>query len=47
MLTQSTSFSGVEYLTDKKIAIDATVTISEGSTKFTFKENSIKVNDFG
>lgn len=45
--TVTTSFGGVEYLTDKKIAIDATVSISEGSTKFTFKENSIKVNDFG
>jgi uncharacterized protein involved in outer membrane biogenesis len=44
--TVTTSFDGMEYLTDKHVEIDATVTISEENSKFTFKENSIKVNDF-
>jgi uncharacterized protein involved in outer membrane biogenesis len=44
--TVTTSFDGVEYLTDKKVEIDATVSISEEYTKYTFKENTAKVNDF-
>jgi uncharacterized protein involved in outer membrane biogenesis len=44
--TVTTAFDGVEYLTDKRAEIDATVTISEEYTKYTFKENSIKLNDF-
>jgi uncharacterized protein involved in outer membrane biogenesis len=42
----STSFAGVEYLTDKKVEIGATLTISEDYTKYTFKDNTAKVNDF-
>jgi uncharacterized protein involved in outer membrane biogenesis len=42
----TTSFDGSEYLTDKKIDIDATVSISEEYSKYTFKENTLKVNDF-
>jgi uncharacterized protein involved in outer membrane biogenesis len=42
----TTSFDGVEYLTDKHIEIDATVSISEEYTKYTFKDNTAKVNDF-
>ncbi len=44
--TVSTAFDGVEYLTNKHAEIDATVTISEDYSKYTFKENAIKVNDF-
>ncbi len=44
--TVTTSFEGVEYLTDKKVDIDATVSISEGFTKYTFKDNKAMVNDF-
>lgn len=44
--TVSTSFDGVEYLTNKRAEIDATVSISEGFTKYTFKENTAKLNDF-
>jgi uncharacterized protein involved in outer membrane biogenesis len=43
----TTAFDGMEYLTDKRAEIDATVTISEAYTKYTFKENAIKINDFG
>lgn len=44
--TVTTAFDGVEYLTNKRLAIDATVNISEEYTKYTFKENTVKVNDF-
>jgi hypothetical protein len=44
--TVSTSFDGVEYLTNKRAEIDATVTISEEYSKYAFKENALKVNDF-
>jgi hypothetical protein len=43
----STKFDGVEYLTNKIIDINATVSISEQYTKYTFKDNTAKVNDFG
>jgi hypothetical protein len=43
----TTSFDGSEYLTDKKIIMDATISISEEYSKYTFRENSVKVNDFG
>ena len=42
----STSFEGVEYLTNKKVDIDATLNISEEYSKYTFKDNTAKVNDF-
>jgi uncharacterized protein involved in outer membrane biogenesis len=42
----TTSFDGVEYLTDKKVEIDATIEISEEYSKYTFKDNTTKVNDF-
>ncbi len=42
----TTSFDGVEYMTDKRVNIDATVSISEEYTKYTFKENKAQVNDF-
>jgi uncharacterized protein involved in outer membrane biogenesis len=44
--TVTTSFDGVEYLTDKHVEINATVEISEGITKYTFKDNTAKINDF-
>lgn len=44
--TVTTSFDGVEYLTDKSVEIDATIMISEDYSKYTFRENTAKVNDF-
>lgn len=44
--TVTTSFDGVEYLTNKHAEIDATVTISEEYSKYAFKDNAIKLNDF-
>ena len=42
----TTSFDGVEYLTNKKVEIDAILSISEEYSKYTFRENTVKVNDF-
>lgn len=42
----SVGYNGVEYLTNKKIQLDAIIGISEDYTRFTFKENSTKINDF-
>lgn len=42
----STSFDGTEYLTDKRAEIEAVISISEEYTKYTFKENAVKINDF-
>lgn len=42
----TTAFDGVEYLTNKRVEIDATITISEEYSKYTLKENRTKVNDF-
>lgn len=42
----TTSFEGVEYLTNKHVEIDATLQISEEYSKYTFKENKAKVNEF-
>ena len=44
--TVTTSFDGSEYLTNKRTEIDATLTISEQYSKYEFKENSLKINDF-
>jgi uncharacterized protein involved in outer membrane biogenesis len=44
--TVTVSYDGVEYLTNKRAAIDAVISISEEYTKYTFKENSAKINDF-
>ncbi len=44
--TVTTSYGGVEYMANKRAEIDAVVQISEGYTKYIFKENTVKVNDF-
>src|SRR5882672_3719399 len=40
-------YGGAEYVTNKRVAINAVIAISEGYTKYVFKENSAKLNDFG
>jgi len=40
------TYDGVEYLTSKQAVIDATIGISEEYTRFTFKDNTTKINDF-
>jgi uncharacterized protein involved in outer membrane biogenesis len=44
--TITTSYGDMELLTNKHAEIDMTISISEDVTKYTFKDNSIKVNDF-
>ncbi len=39
-------YGGTEYLTNKHASINAIIGISEGYTKYVFKENSARVNDF-
>lgn len=41
------TFDGVEYLADKQLAADLTLGMDLNAMKFTFKENNIKLNDFG
>ena len=43
----SLKYGGAEYLTNKRAAIDAVIGISENYTKYTFKQNFAKLNDFG
>jgi uncharacterized protein involved in outer membrane biogenesis len=40
------AYGGAEYLTNKRAEIDMTIGISEAYTKYTFKENTAKLNDF-
>ncbi len=44
--TLSTSMGSMQFLTNKHAEIDAVISISEEITKYTFKENSAKINDF-
>lgn len=40
------AYDGTEYLSNKSIVLDMVLGISEDYTKYTFKENSTKLNDF-
>lgn len=44
--TVNVSFDDTEYLSNKHADIDATILISENITKYTFKDNKAKINDF-
>jgi uncharacterized protein involved in outer membrane biogenesis len=44
--TLNVVYDGVEYLSKKHADIDMTLTISENYTKYTFKENTAKLNEF-
>ncbi len=44
--TLNVGYDGDMYLTDKRVEIDMTISIAEEYTKYTFKENSAKINDF-
>ncbi len=44
--TITTSYGDMELLTNKRAEIDMTISISEDITKYTFKDNSVKLNDF-
>ncbi len=42
----SAIYEGIKYLSNKKVSIDAILNISEDYSKYTFKDNTTKVNDF-
>ena len=42
----TTSMGTMEFLTNKHAEIDAVISISENITKYTFRENKVKINDF-
>lgn len=44
--TLTTNYGTMELLTNKRAEIDMVISISEDYTKYTFKENSAKINDF-
>jgi len=44
--TVTVAYDGTEYLTNKRADIDATLLISENITKYAFKDNNAKINDF-
>lgn len=44
--TLKVGYGGDTYLEDKRVEIDAIVSIAEEYTKYTFKENAAKINDF-
>ncbi|MGC3942992.1 MAG: AsmA-like C-terminal region-containing protein [Chryseolinea sp.] len=39
-------YDGTAYMSEKKLTLDAIISIAEQYTKYTFKENSAKINDF-
>lgn len=40
------AYEGVEYLSNKRTQLDAVIGISENYTRYTFKDNTTKLNDF-
>lgn len=44
--TVNVGYAGDLYLANKRAQIDAVISISEEYTKYTFKENAAKINDF-
>lgn len=44
--TLNVGYDGDMYMNDKRMEIDAVVSIAEEYTKYTFKENTAKINDF-
>lgn len=43
----SVNYDGVEYMTDKKVRADIILNMDLEDFKFTFKENTVTINDFG
>ncbi|MCX7637031.1 MAG: AsmA family protein [Cyclobacteriaceae bacterium] len=44
--TVNVGYGGAMYLTNKKAEVDAVLSISEAYSKYTFKENIARINDF-
>jgi hypothetical protein len=39
-------YGGTSYLTDKKVSANMDMSIDQGNSKYTFKDNSLTINDF-
>ena len=39
-------YAGTNYLTDKKVSADMKMTVDQANNKYTFKDNSLIINDF-
>jgi hypothetical protein len=39
-------YGGTSYLTDKKVSANIDMSIDQGNSKYTFKDNSLTINDF-
>lgn len=44
--TVNTSMGAMQFLTDKRAEVDAVISISEDISKYTFRENTARINDF-
>lgn len=44
--TVTTAMGEMQFLTNKRAEVDAVISISENITKYTFKENKARINDF-
>jgi uncharacterized protein involved in outer membrane biogenesis len=44
--TLNLNFAGDQYLSNKRVEVGAIISISEEFSKYTFKENTAKINDF-
>ena len=44
--TLTVGYDGLEYISDKRLEMDVVITIEEDYTRYTFKENMTKLNDF-
>lgn len=45
--SMNVAYDGVEYISNKQLGIDLILEISDDFSKYTFKDNLIKLNDFG
>ncbi len=45
--TLNVGYDGDMYMSDKRLEMDAVISIAEDYTKYTFKDNTAKINDFG
>jgi hypothetical protein len=44
--TVSVGYDGLEYMTNKRATVDAVISIGEDYSRYTFRDNSARINDF-
>lgn len=45
--SMNVAYDGIEYISDKQLGVDLILEISDDFSKYTFKDNLIRLNDFG